>query len=126
MRLTKNSFYVYAIHHYDNPQCTSKEEFEEDLKRFFYIKKLFGRYEKNKDLQERLILNHMIVLYNVFGTYCTNMLFMKMKQYSSYIKPFIIQLGYLKPGQLIEYDDKKIYESDIGMDMLIVERLRGI
>ena len=75
--ITEENFLLHAMHHYDNPQCTSLIEFEEDLKRFLYLKKLFFRYKTNNDLKERLILNHIIVLYNVFGDNTTYMLFTK-------------------------------------------------
>jgi hypothetical protein len=75
--ITEDNFLLHAMHHYDNPQCTSLIEFEEDLKRFLYLKKLFYRYKTNNELRERLILNHIIVLYNVFGDSATYMLFTK-------------------------------------------------
>jgi len=75
--LNEKNFVVYCMHNYDNPQCHSIEEFDEDLKRFLYLKKLLSRYKKNGDLKERLILNHLVVLYNVFGDATLNMLFYK-------------------------------------------------
>lgn len=70
------------MRHYDNPQCVSITEFEDDLKRFAYLKKLFGRYRDNDDLKERLILNHLIVLFNVFGVITVEFLFFKIdKEY---------------------------------------------
>lgn len=77
MFVSENSYLQHAMHHYDNPQCCSVEEFNEDLKRFLYIKKLFTRYKVNDDLRERLILNHLIVLFNVFGESATELLFYK-------------------------------------------------
>jgi hypothetical protein len=75
--LTEDNFVLLAMNHYDNPQCTSVAEFEDDMKRFLYLKKLFFRYKSANDLKERLILNHIIVLYNVFGDNATKMLFAK-------------------------------------------------
>ena len=75
--MTEDNFVLLAMHHYDNPQCTSVAEFEDDMKRFLYLKKLFFRYKSANDLKERLILNHIIVLYNVFGDNTTKMLFTK-------------------------------------------------
>ena len=75
--LTEDNFVLLAMNHYDNPQCTSVAEFEDDMKRFLYLKKLFFRYKSANDLKERLILNHIIVLYNVFGDNTTKMLFTK-------------------------------------------------
>lgn len=65
-KLTDDNFVIFAMRHYDNPQCHSVSEFEEDLKRFLYLKKLLCRYLKDGDFRERLILNHVIILYNVF------------------------------------------------------------
>ena len=65
--LNEENFTLFAIRHYDNPQCTSTEEFYEDMRRFRYLKRLLKRYYKNGELRERLILNHLIVLNNLFG-----------------------------------------------------------
>ena len=66
-KLTLRNFEMYAAQHYNNPEATDIEEFKEDLSRFKYLKRLLKRYEMQGDLQERLILNHLIVIYNVFG-----------------------------------------------------------
>lgn len=76
-KLTEDNFIRYAMNHYDNPGCHSIIEFEDDLRRFLYLKKLFNRYTYEGDLKERLILNHIIVLYNIFGSALTDMLFLK-------------------------------------------------
>jgi len=65
--LTNKNFLLYASKHYENKQCTSMEEFKEDIQRFKYLKRLFKRYSAAGDLQERLILNHLIIIQNVFG-----------------------------------------------------------
>ena len=65
--LNEENFTLFAIRHYDNPQCTSTEEFYEDIRRFRYLKRLLKRYIKTGELRERLILNHLIVLSNLFG-----------------------------------------------------------
>ena len=76
--LNKDNFILYCMKHYDNPQCTSVREFEEDLNRFLYLQKLLNRYINNKDeLRERLILNHLIVLFNLFNDATINILFYK-------------------------------------------------
>lgn len=80
MKLDENNFLVFAMHNYDNPQCHGLEEFEDDLKRFYYLKKLFSRYKADGIVRERLVLNHIIVLYNLFGTAATNMLFYKINK----------------------------------------------
>jgi hypothetical protein len=123
MKLTDNNFLVYAMHHYDNPQCHSIDEFEEDLKRFLYLKKLFLRYKKHGELRERLILNHIIVLYNLFGDVLTGMLFFKIeKEYWSELTTFLIYLNRM-PDVVEEYGIKL---SDIAIDPIVVSALRKI
>jgi len=78
--LTHENFLIYAIKNYDNPNCRGLHDFYEDLKRFKYLKRLFKRYEKTGRLNERLILNHLIILYNVFGPFATSMLFYKVEK----------------------------------------------
>jgi hypothetical protein len=65
--ITTNNFVMYAIKHYDNPQCEGEKEFHDDMKRFKYIKRLFRKYQDTGILKERLLLNHIIVLNNLFG-----------------------------------------------------------
>jgi len=79
-KLNDANFLVYAMRHYDNPQCHSIAEFEDDLKKFIYLKKLIYRYKNSGELRERLILNHIIVLYNIFGESTTKMLFHKIEE----------------------------------------------
>ena len=124
MELTDNTFILYAAKHYDNPQCSSYEEFEEDMKRFQYLKRLFNRYEACGELRERLILNHIIVLYNCFGLAATNMLFLKLHEHSKVLKPFLIKLNFMP--DFVVYDKKRIRSSDIGMDPIIIEQIRNI
>ena len=81
------------MNNYDNIQCTSLREFEEDIKRFKYLKKLFFRYYHNNDLKERLILNHIIILYNIFGITATNLLFFKIdREYWNSLISFLVFL----------------------------------
>jgi len=116
--LNEDNFVLFASRHYDNPQCMSVEEFHHDLNRFKYLKRLLRRYTQNDDLQERLILNHIVVLYNVFGIAPTNkMMFYRMEQeYWSAVKTFLIFLNYLREDELV----------DIPLDQTIVERLRNL
>ena len=124
MKLTESTFLLYAMKYYDNPQCTEIAEFEEDKKRFQYLRKLFGRYRAESDLKERLILNHLIVIYNVFGLNATNMLFMRLHEYHEYLKPFVVYLNYIP--QIITYDDVVINTDSINSDFGIIERLKEI
>ncbi len=76
--LTEDNFLLYAAKNYDNPQCSSTEEFYDDLKKFKYIKRLFNKYAETGELKERLILNHIVVLANVFGPEAAvNLLFLR-------------------------------------------------
>lgn len=109
---------------YDNPSCHDISEFEEDLKRFQYLRRLFNRYKQFGDLRERLVLNHLIILYNTFGTNATNMLFFKLEDYHEYLKPFVEYLNYMP--EYIEYEEKKIKSNSIRSDVLIQNTLRKI
>lgn len=122
-KLNESNFLLYAMHHYDNPQCHSIEEFEEDMKRFLYLKKLLSRYKNNGELRERLILNHIIVLYNIFGDAATKMLFFK-TDYTcwSALATFLVYLNRM-PERLPEYN---ITLSDIILDETIIASLRKI
>jgi len=124
MILTEATFLLYAMKHYDNPQCTEMSEFEEDIKRFQYLRKLFSRYRQDEDLKERLILNHLIVIFNVFGPQATNMLFMRLHEYHEYLKPFVLYLNYMP--ELLVYDDMAVNADSINGDLFIETRLREI
>lgn len=127
--LTSKNFILYAAKFYDNPQCHSVEEFYEDLKRFKYIKKLFTRYEKTGDLKERLILNHIIILTNVFGPHhVVRLLFLKIPiNHLKYVKPFLVLLSIL-PEMVYNVGSiqRVVDTNEIGMDQEIVNRLRSI
>jgi hypothetical protein len=108
---------------YQNPSCKNIEEFQEDFNRIKYVKRLFNRYEKDGVLRERLILNHIITIYNVFGLEAaTRMLFNRLddKQYSL-LKTFLTFLNYC-PEQ--KFDGIDIVS--IPLDATIVKRLRGM
>lgn len=123
--LTDNNFVLFAAKNYENPQCFDVEEFYDDLKRFAYIKRLFGKYQDTGELKERLILNHLIVLYNLFGINTTKMLFFKIEtDHYKFLKPFLILLGYMP--EKININNKIIKDSDIPLDNKIVESLRKI
>ncbi len=103
--LDDDTLIKYAAHIYENPSCSSEEEFLEDLNRVKYIKRLFFRYDNTGELKLRLILNHVIVLINVFGSEgAARILFHKSEEkYYSYIKSFLIYLKSL-PEQIPELD----------------------
>lgn len=124
MILTESTFLLYASKQYENPQCSDISEFEEDLKRFQYLRKLFGRYRQDNDLKERLILNHLIIIYNVFGPEATNMLFMRLHEFHEYLAPFVEYLNFMP--ETVLYDDVIIHKDSIVSDKAISEKLKGI
>jgi hypothetical protein len=122
-KLNEGNFLVHAMHHYDNPQCHSLAEFEEDIKKFLYLKKLLSRYKNNGELRERLILNHIIVLYNIFGVATTELLFVKIDEecWNSLVT-FLVYLERM-PETLPKYSIKL---SDVVLDETIISVLRKI
>ena len=98
---------MYAIRHYDNPQCEGEKEFEDDLKRFKYIKRLLRKYYDTGILKERLLLNHLIVLTNVFGaTALTTLLLYKIQQeYWPVLKAFLIFLNTIREDELSHIEE---------------------
>jgi hypothetical protein len=116
--LNEKNLLLYAAKHYYNPRFSDIEEFHEDMKRFKYIKRLVNRYLDDKDLSERLILNHLIVIFNVFGIEpALKMLEVRLEdRHWPVIKPFLIFLKYITNDQL----------TGITMDEKVVEALRKI
>lgn len=123
--LDEDNFLLYAAKYYDNPQCHDTQEFLDDIKRFKYLKRLFGKYEDSGELKERLILNHLVVLYNMFGEHATRMLFYKMGGYHHYLKPFLILLNRL-PEVVVVNTGEELYVSSIDLDPYIISTLRKI
>ena len=126
-KLTDTNFILFAMKHYYNNQCYCIDEFNEDINRFKYIKKLITRYIETGDLKERLILNHLIVLNNVFGAGpLARMIFLKLNQHLSYVKPFMILLSIL-PDVVIGVRDEAIIHTDlIPMDQTVIDSLRNL
>ena len=116
IELTNKNFLVYAMKAYNNPHCMDLEEFQEDLKRIKYIKRLLKKYTETSQLRTRLIINHVVVLYNVFGAEATkNMLFFKVEtNMLPALKTFLVFLNYKKDT---EY-------TDVPLDQNIVRELR--
>ena len=118
--LTEENFLMYAIKHYDNPNCNGMTEFLDDLKRFKYLKRLFRKNAAGKELRERLILNHIIV------DAATKMLFFKIeKKFWSQLKTFLVFLNFM-PIKIIVSKNIEIIESDIPLDNTIVNTLRKL
>jgi len=124
MILNDTNFMLYAAKAYDVKKSAGADEFYEDLKRFQYLKRLFKRNEETDDLKIRLILNHIIVLYNCFGLEATNMLFFKLKEYHPQLKPFVLFLNYMPDS--INYEETIVRSSDIPLDPSVVRELRNI
>ena len=124
--LTNDNVVMYAVKAYDRPNCIMSE-FKEDMKRFNYLKRLFQRYRKLGELRERLIINHLVILYNVFGPeVTTRLLFFKLSKedYSS-LKTYLLFLNYM-PIVVRGIKGTNIQSSDISVDMKIAEVLRNI
>ena len=116
--LTEENLFLYAAKAYYKPQFSDIEEFYEDLKRFKYIKRLVNRYLDHDELSERLIINHLIVVFNSFGIEpAVNILKLKLDdRHWPVIKPFLIYLKYIKDDQITGFK----------MDATVVDRLRKI
>ena len=112
--LNEDNFLLFAIKNYENPQAVTKEDFEKDLNHFKYIKRLLKRYKKSGELKTHLILNHFIILYNIFGEATTPMLFFKIEQdlWSS-VKSFVIFLN-----RLPEYPQSSIHNIQVDLNCL--------
>ena len=102
-KLTTDNINMFAMKHYDNPTCIDEKEFLDDMKRFKYLKRLFRKFDTTKELKTRLILNHIIVLNNVFGVAAaTTLLFFKIeKQHWSLLKTFLVYLHIMPENDLI-------------------------
>ena len=123
--LNEKNFLLYAMQHYENPQCVEVEEFNDDLKKIKYIKRLFNQYAIEGVLKERLLLNHIIVFYNVFSVEAaTRILFYKLEEdVWPMLKTFLFYLNFL-PDKIESINGKTILATDIPMDQGIVDSLR--
>lgn len=118
--LTEDNLFIFAAKHYYNPLGVDANEFDEDLKRFKYVKRLVNRYINGDDLATRLILNHLVVIFNVFGIEGgLAILLLKMnKTHMHVLKPFLIFL------RIIAQEDERFL--GITQDFIVVEELRKI
>ena len=117
-KLTLDNIMMFAMKHYDNPSCVDQKEFLDDMKRFKYLKRLFRKYGTSKMLKIRLILNHIIVLANVFGVDASStLLFFKIdKKHWSILKTFLVYLNYMPENDM----------KDIATDLKVLKELRDI
>ena len=104
--ITRANVNMFAIKHYDNPHCESEKEFLDDMKRFKYIKRLLRKYHESEILKERLLLNHIIILNNLFGPdACVTLLLFKIQpEYWSVLKSFLIFLNLLKENEMLDIE----------------------
>jgi len=104
-----------------------ESEFFEDLKRIKYLKKSFSRYRTTGEIRERLVLNHFIILVNVFGAVSLpRILFLRMREYLEYVKPFLILLN-AWPDYIRGVGKERDFDTDqVALDSGIVEKLRKI
>ena len=117
-KITSENVNIYAIKHYDNPHCENEKEFYDDMKRFKYIKRLLKKYDTSGILKERLLLNHIIILRNLFGNEAcvTLLIFKTQREYLSALKSFLIFLNMIREDEL----------EDIKADPHVLEVLRKV
>jgi hypothetical protein len=112
--LNEDNYIMFAIKHYENPHAVTQEDFYEDLKRFKWIKRLLKRYQTTGILKSHLLINHFIILYNVFGEAATPLLFFKIdRELWPVIKSFIVYLG-----RLSEFPKSALHEIPLDVDCL--------
>lgn len=126
--LEESSFLLYAAKHYSNPNCLETSEFLDDVKRFKYLKKHFSKYKDSGELKERLILNHIIIIFNVFEREAaTRMLYLKLHDSLTYLKPFLILLNMeTEIVYGIGSKNETIYNSEIEPDIMVMNLLKEI
>ena len=118
--LNKDNFILFAIRYYENPTATTEDEFNEDLKRFKYVKRWLKKYHDTGDMNSHLLLNHIIIIFNCWGQAAVPMFFFKMEtEYWSYLKSFFIYLN-----RVPEYPQTGLHELD--EDINIIKILNGL
>tara|TARA_E500000305_G_C3813121_1_gene139364 strand:- start:158 stop:520 length:363 start_codon:yes stop_codon:yes gene_type:complete len=112
-QINDDNFFIFAMKHYDNPNCKGMDEFKDDLKRFSYVKRLLKKLKAGDGLKERLIINHLIILYNLFGSKATTqMLFFKIdEKYKNKLKSFLIFLNVMPFDNMEIIPDQNVLES---------------
>ena len=124
--LNEKNFLLYAMKEYNNPQCTDVEEFNDDLKKIKYIKRLLNQYGSEGVLKERLLLNHIIIFYNVFPpAAATRILFFKIEErFWPILKPFLFYLKLMPEDKIESIMGKEIRTNEILMDQGVIDSLR--
>ena len=124
--LNEKNFLLYAMKEYNNPQCTEIEEFNDDLKKIKYIKRLLNQYVSEGVLKERLLLNHIIIFYNVFPpAAATRILFFKIEEkFWPILKPFLFYLKLMPEDKIESIMGREIKTNEILMDQGVIDSLR--
>ena len=124
--LNEKNFLLYAMKEYNNPQCTEVEEFNDDLKKIKYIKRLLNQYVSEGVLKERLLLNHIIIFYNVFPpAAATRILFFKIEEkFWPILKPFLFYLKLMPEDKIESIMGREIRTNEILMDQGVIDSLR--
>lgn len=127
-KVDESNALLYAAKHYENPNCFDTVEFYEDLNRFKYIKRLLNKYVEGGEIKERLIINHLTVIYNVFGVEAgTRLLFLKLKEHLHLIKPFLVLMGTCpETVKAIGVEGLDIHTDQIEDSKEVVDILRNI
>ena len=115
-KITNENVIMFAIKHYDNPQCEGEKEFYDDMKRFKYIKRLLRKHKDTNVLKERLLLNHIIVLHNLFGPEaCVTLLLFKIqREYWGTLKSFLLFLNIIRDDELQHVEEDKTVLDTLG------------
>ena len=115
-KITNDNIIMFAIKHYDNPQCEGEREFYDDMKRFKYIKRLLRKYKDTNILKERLLLNHIIILNNLFGAEaCVTLLLFKIqREYWGTLKSFLLFLNIIRDDELQNVEEDKTVSDTLG------------
>ena len=112
--LTEQNYILFAIKNYENPQAVTEDDFYNDLKRFKWIKRLLKKYKSNGDMNIHLLINHFLILYNIFGDATTPLLFFKIDvEYWSIIKSILIYLG-----RFPDYPKTKLHDIPVDLNCL--------
>jgi len=123
--LSEANFLIFAAKHYDNIFYDTIE-FQEDLKRFAYIKRLFNHYQKTGEIKERLVINHMVVIFNMWPIGAIPMLFVKLRGYEGILKTFLVYMDRMPPIiKGIGIDNRNINSKEINIDNNIMKLLEN-
>jgi hypothetical protein len=112
--LNEDNFVLFAIKHYENPQAVTEDDFYDDIKRFKWIKRLLKKYKLNGEMNIHLLINHFLILYNIFGDAATPLLFFKIDQeYWSFVKTLMVYLG-----RFPDYPKTRLHDIPIDLECL--------